>query len=591
MSKTPDIVIAIRDVNAHLIDVTLTYICPSTDVVFRMPVWTPGSYMVREYARHVRDVQVTVDAKPQLCVKSDKRSWCVTARPGAEVVFQYRVYAYDLTVRTNHVDDSHAFFNPAAVVMQIDHCDGPLQIAVDTPEHWNVATQLDLHHEPVALQDAVRWSYHVPHYDALYDAPFEIGTHRNARFFVDGIPHDIVIWGTGNEDWLTLVRDIERCTRAVQAHFAHIPYDRYTYILHLADGAYGGLEHCNSTVCLVDRWGFSKSRDYEKVLSLITHEFYHTWNVKRIRPAPLGPFDYGQENYTRMLWLAEGVTSYYDNLIMCRAGLITPQRYLELLCEDLRTVRRQQGSAVQSLSEASFDAWIRYYRPDENSPNVSVSYYIKGAVAAFLLDMAIREWSNGLRSLDDVMRLLEARFTLDRPGIPEDHTIQTLIAELIGGHHTAIAAFFAEVIDSTQPLDYRAASATVGLCEDWYLGDEPQSTIGVTLRQDGTRCIVTNVRSGSSAERAGIAPFEELIALDGSRIDSTRWRARMNEYQPGTHVTVHSFRRDELRMTTLTLEAAPLTALRLHSLPNPSASQAAAYQEWLTLPVRTKDEQ
>ncbi len=589
MTMTPDIVISIRDTNAHLIDVTLTYICTSSDAVFRMPVWTPGSYMVREYARHVRDVQATVDGVTHTCIKQDKRSWCVSARRGAQVVLRYRVYAYDLTVRTNHVDDTHAFFNPAAVVMQVDEHRGPLHLAVDSPPDWNVATQLDGCSQPVALGDTVRWSYLVPEYDALYDAPFEIGTHRSARFSIDGIPHDVVIWGTGNEDWPALVRDIERCTRAVQAHFSQVPYGRYTYILHLADGVYGGLEHCSSTVCLVDRWGFTQARDYEKILSLITHEFYHTWNVKRIRPAPLGPFDYGQENYTRMLWLAEGVTSYYDNLIMCRAGLITPQRYLELLCEDLRTVRRMPGSAVQSLSDASFDAWIRYYRPDENSPNVSVSYYIKGAVAAFLLDMAIREWSNGLRSLDDLMRLLESRYTIAQPGIPEDQTMQLLIAELVDGHHAAIAAFFAIVIDGTDPLDYRAACATVGLCEEWFQAEEPQSTIGVTLRQDGARCVITNIRSGSVAESAGIAPFEELLALEGSRIDCTRWKARMSEYVPGTHVTIHTFRRDELRMTTLTLEATPLTALRLHSLPNPSASQATAYQHWLTLPVRTKD--
>ena len=589
MNATPDIIITIRNANAHLIDVTLVHRVSSDGACFRMPVWTPGSYMVREYARHVRAVHATVDGIVQPVQKQDKRSWSVSAPSGAEVILHYQVYAYDLTVRTNHVDDTHAFFNPAAVVMQIDGVDRPLTVATDVPPHWQVATQLDPIGTPSIVPDGMRWMFGAREYDALYDAPFEIGTHRSARFFVADIPHDVVIWGSGNEDWPQLVHDIERCTRAVQAHFATIPYDRYTFILHLADGAYGGLEHCNSTVCLVDRWGFVKPRDYEKVLGLITHEFYHTWNVKRIRPAPLGPFDYSQENYTRMLWLAEGVTSYYDNLIMCRAGLISPQRYLELLSDDLRTVRRQPGSLLQSLSDASFDAWIRYYRPDENSPNVSVSYYIKGAVAAFLLDMAIREWTAGHKSLDDLMRLLEARYPLDQPGIPEDDTMQQLIAELVGGHRESIDTFFTVVIERTEPLDYRAACAMVGLCESWVLGDEPQSTIGITLRQDGHRCIVSTVRSGSVAELAGIAPFEELIALNGSRIDATRWKARMNEYAPGTSVTLHTFRRDELRVTTLTLEATPHHGLHLQSVQYPTAAQADAYQSWLSMPTQPKD--
>ncbi|MFM2308669.1 MAG: hypothetical protein RLY87_789 [Chloroflexota bacterium] len=589
MNSTADIIITIRNVNAHLIDVTLIHHAEQANPVFRMPVWTPGSYMVREYARHVRGVHATVNGVVQPVQKQDKRSWSVSASAGATVMFHYQVYAYDLTVRTNHVDDTHAFFNPAAVVMQIDGVVGPLQIATDVPAAWQVATQLDPIGTPVTVPVGMRWMFCARDYDALYDAPFEIGTHRTARFFIANIPHDVVIWGSGNEDWPQLVRDIERCTRAVQAHFATIPYDRYTFILHLADGAYGGLEHCNSTVCLVDRWGFVKPRDYEKVLGLITHEFYHTWNVKRIRPAPLGPFDYGQENYTRMLWLAEGITSYYDNLIMCRAGLISPQRYLELLSDDLRTVRRQPGSLLQSLSDASFDAWIRYYRPDENSPNVSVSYYIKGAVAAFLLDMAIRDWSNGQKTLDDLMRLLEARYPLQQPGIPEDDTMQRLVAELVGGHRDAIDSFFAIVIERAEPLDYRAACAIVGLCESWVLGDEPPATIGITLRQEGQRCIISTVRSGSAAESAGIAPFEELIALNGSRIDATRWKARMHEYAPGTPITLHTFRRDELRVTTLTLEATPYHGLQLQSVPYPTAAQADAYQSWLSMPTLTKE--
>jgi predicted metalloprotease with PDZ domain len=588
MNIAPHTTIRIVEPTAHLIDVSISVLSTSTTVTLRMPVWTPGSYMVREYARHVRDVRATVGDVLVPITKIDKRSWVSPCQPGDVVTVHYRVYAYDLTVRTNHVDDTHAFFNPAAVVMQLDVYSGNLPLTVEAPHDWAVATQLDVVQKTALDGDLTRWEYVASDYDALYDAPFEIGTHRSAQFVIAGVLHEVVIWGSGNEDWPALVRDIERCTRAVQAHFRTIPYSRYTYILHLADGAYGGLEHCNSTVCLVDRWGFKRPRDYEKILGLITHEFYHTWNVKRIRPAPLGPFAYGTENYTRMLWLAEGVTSYYDNLIMCRAGIISQTRYLELLADDMRTVRRHLGSAVQSLSDASFDAWIRFYRPDENSNNVSVSYYIKGAVAAFLLDMHIRRWSDGTRSLDDVMHLLEQRYRLDAPGIPEDDTMQALIAEVVGGHRAAVDLFFAQVINGTEHLEYSAACATVGLTDAWFSGDDSPCTIGITLRQEQQRCIITQVRSGSAAEAAGLAPFDELVALDGSRIDSTRWKARMAEYQPGTMVTLHTFRRDELRITNVQLETAPLDKMELRSVPHPSDIQASHYTHWLRMPNDTK---
>lgn len=585
--STATTTIAITQPNAHLIDVSISVLAHHEQVIFRMPVWTPGSYLVREYARHVRDVIAMSDGQTAGWHKIDKRSWQVATTPGSTVVVSYRVYAYDLTVRTNHVDDTHAFFNPAAVVMQVDGVTGPLPVVVDAPAAWEVATQLECLSTTTSATRR-HWSYVAADYDALYDAPFEIGTHRSARFYVDDIPHDIVVWGSGNEDWETLVSDIERCTRAVQAHFVTIPYTRYTFILHLADGAYGGLEHCNSTVCLVDRWGFRKPLEYEKILSLITHEFFHTWNVKRIRPAPLGPFDYGAENYTRMLWLAEGITSYYDNLIMCRSGLISHQRYLELLATDLRTVRRQPGSAVQSLAEASYDAWIRYYRPDENSQNVSVSYYIKGAVAAFLLDMAMRQWSGGRVSLDDLLRFLEARYPLHAPGIPEDDTLQRHIAALAGCEQHLVDRFFARVITGTEPLDYAAACAEVGLIELWSTGDEPATTFGVTVRQDQHRCVISNVRSGSVAEAAGIAPFDEIVALDGNRIDAQRLRARLHDATAGQTVVVHTFRRDELRQTTLVLAASPAHALTLQSVSYPTGDQARAYSAWLALPAAQK---
>lgn len=569
---------------AHLIDVTITITNPDADQLVQMPVWTPGSYLVREYSRHVRDVQVSQNGTPCAFHKTDKRSWLIATHGVEPVEIRYRVYAYELTVRTNHVDDTHAFFNPAAVCMQVANAQMPLDVTVVVPHAWHVATQLPQRDVIATDVNADRWTFVAADFDALVDAPFECGTHRYYTFFVESIPHHVAIWGHGNEHVATLLIDIERSVRAVMAHFDRVPYQQYLFILHLADGVYGGLEHASSTVCLCDKWGFGKQRDYERILGLITHEFYHTWNVKYIRPAPLGPFDYGQENYTRQLWLVEGVTSYYDNLIMCRAGMITPQRYLELLADDIATVQRLPGRTVQSLADASFDAWIRFYRPDENSPNVSISYYVKGAVVVFALDMLIRQLTNGVRSFDDVMRYLEANYPWHTPGIPEGDAMQQIIATVIGGHRATIDAFFADYIHGTQELNYAAICATTGLYPHWHSGDDPVTTLGLTVRQDGGRLVVATVTPGGPAHSAGISPFDELVALNGVRIDSHRLKARLNELHAGSEVVVTYFRRDELRQQICHVIETPLLHVSLTPLAQQTDGQLLAYQQWMSMP-------
>lgn len=570
---------------AHLIDVCITVHHPSTQQQFMLPVWTPGSYLVREYARHVRDVRASQGEHACAVHKVDKSTWEVEASADTPLVLSYRVYAYELSVRTNHLDDTHAFFNPAAVCMHVQGVTSALDVFVDVPVSWHVATQLPLRNAPKHHQTFDRWSFCAESYDALVDAPFECGTHRILTFTVAEIPHYVVIWGHGNEDAHMLVRDIERAVRAVIAHFAMIPYQHYYFILHLADGMYGGLEHSASTVCLCDKWGFARQRDYERILGLITHEFYHTWNVKSIRPAPLGPFNYAKENYTRQLWLVEGVTSYYDNLIMCRAGMISPQRYLELLADDIATVQRLPGRHVQSLAEASFDAWIRYYRPDENSPNVSVSYYVKGAVVAFALDVLVRTLSQGRVSLDHVMRHLESTFPWTQPGIPEDDTVQRIIATCLGGHQQHIDAFFEKYIYGYTELDYESLMATIGLYPHWHTAEDPATSLGVVVRQDGTRLIVATVAPDGPAATAGISPFDELIAINGARIDQQRLKARLNELHAGDPVTVTYFRRDELRTTTCHVAQTHPLHLSLVPLPNQTDEQLRAYQHWLSMPV------
>jgi len=580
--------IAVLQPHTHLIEVTV-HIVPDAathHIQLQMPVWTPGSYLVREYARHVRDFAVEQAGHPCRWHKQDKATWVVQGFDAAQpLTVRYRVYAYDLSVRTNHVDETHAFFNPAALIMAVVGVAGPLPITVRTKADWRVATQLEVLMQRQVGEVEREWQYVAADYDALYDAPFEIGTHRQRQFWVNGALHEVVLWGSGNEDLDVLVHDVERAVRAVMGHFRTVPYTRYVFILHLADGMYGGLEHCASTVCLVDRWGFVRPSDYERILGLITHEYFHTWNVKQIRPAPLGPFAYQHENYTRQLWLVEGVTSYYDNLIMCRSGMITPNRYLELLAADIASVQRTPGRHQQSLAEASFDAWIRYYRPDENSVNVSVSYYVKGAVVAFALDMLIRQHSQGRASFDDVLRALEARYPLSLPGIPEDDTMERLIAEVCHIDEALVVRFFAAYIYGRDELPYAQFLATVGLQAQWHHVDDITVSIGAMLRQDGHRLMVSAVFVDAPAMQAGIAPHDEIIALNGNRVDLTRWRARLRQHAVGETVTISYFRRDELRTVSVVLAAEPATALSLQR-----HGEVSQFERWLAAPaVTTQD--
>ncbi|NCC37174.1 MAG: M61 family peptidase, partial [Chloroflexia bacterium] len=344
-----------------------------------------------------------------------------------------------------------------------------MRVLIDVPSGWLVTTGL----RPLvgdALMPDPRPKinlYMANDYDELVDCPIECGTHRLLTFDVDGIPHQIALWGQGNEQEARLVEDTRRIVEIQHDFFGHLPYTSYTFILHLTDGHGGGLEHRNSVSNQVDRWTFQPERSYERYLALTSHELFHVWNVKRLRPATLGQFDYQTENYTRLLWFVEGATSYYDLLLLVRAGLMKPERYLARLSEAILNLQSQSGRHVQSLEASSFDAWIKLYRPDENSANSSISYYLKGSLVCLLLDLAIREVTRGQASFDDVMRLLFARYPINGTGMPEDGAILAAVEEVAGGCDGRFREFFANAIAGTAELDYHSALAFVGVMLVW----------------------------------------------------------------------------------------------------------------------------
>jgi predicted metalloprotease with PDZ domain len=559
---------------------------PTLDLA--LPVWTPGSYMVREYARHLQSFSAAAGGAPLGWEKIDKATWRVDAAGHTSVRITYEVYAFELTVRTSHLDGSHGYFNPATLCLAVlGRADQPHHVQIDAPEGWRASTGL--------RQGEAPGSFVARDYDELIDSPFEIGTHRLLTFEVEGVPHEIALWGSGNEDAQQLVDDTRRIVEATRAHFdGPLPYERYLFIVQLADGLYGGLEHRNSVTNLLDRWTFRPARSYERFLGLTSHEYYHVWNVKRIRPAPLGPFDYQRENYTRQLWVAEGITSYYDNLILARSGLISPDRYLETLADDILALQSQPGRAVQTLAQSSFDAWIKFYRPDEQSINSSISYYLKGSLVALALDMAIRAGTDGARSLDDVMRYLytevyggadQSRF-YDAGAFAEDGGFLAAVESVAGDAGGRYRELLRRAVETTEELDYDTALAAVGLRPEWgYKADVPPghapATLGVRLKSEHGRLKVAAVLAGGPAEQAGIYAHDEIIAFAGARVDEERLKARLLERSPGERVAVTLFRGDQLIQVEAQLGSAPHDTLRLVPHPEASMAQQQERRRWL----------
>ncbi len=587
--------IRFTDLHRHLVDVAVDLPPAGGPVDVWLPTWTPGSYLVRELARHVQDVAASDDRGRTIPVeRRDKNTWRLRTPSSGTVTLRYRVYANDLSVRTAHVDDSHAFLNGTCVFVTADAWrELPCRVVVEPPAGWTVFTALD----------ESGGELHAAHYDELVDSPIEVGPHDALRFEAGGLEHRLVIWGTGNHDKEALVKDLARICHAEISLFGGSPVAagpstgrrRYTFILLTTDKGRGGLEHANSTALLYPRFAFRPRKAYEDFLSLAAHEYFHLWNVKRIKPRAFVPYAYQRENYTALLWAMEGITSYYDTLMLRRADLISAKRYLEKVGEALTSLARTPGRRALSLADASLLTWVKYYRPDENSPNSQVSYYVKGEVVAMLLDLVIRQRTRGARSLDDVMRLLFARFGRGE-GVPEDG-VESAASEVAG---ESLAPFFERAIRSTEELDY-SAFASVGLAIKMRpatgpadKGGTPPATetdekkrlgLGFTTKPLEPRVVVASVLADSPAAAAGLYADDEIIAIDGYRVDAATWLGRLQDnHRAGDEVTLTVFRRDELRSVRATVGSAPADTCYLQPLPAPTPEARAAYEAWLGEP-------
>ena len=555
-----------------------------------MPVWTPGSYMIREFERNVQDFAATDAAgNPLKWEKINKNTWCVFTNGASDWRVTYSVYANELSVRTSELNSAHAFWNNSNLLMYLEgFLKNPSTVRVLAPDIWKVATGLP-------AVPGQRNIFRAENFDVLYDSPFEASDFKTLVFNVKGVPHRIVIDGTGNYDSERMRRDVQKIVETqVELMGGEIPYRDYTFILHVRADAGGGLEHANSTALGYPRFGFrirsgdratsaapvatgTPERDYRGFLSLVSHEFFHLWNVKRIRPDVLGPFDYTQENYTKLLWVAEGVTDYYADLILRRAGLITESEFLSATARAMQNLQNTPGRLVQSVEEASFDAWVKYYRQDENSVNSQISYYDKGALLGLLLDLEIRKRSNGAKSLDDVMRYLNAEFFKKNRNYGQADFQKA--TELMAG--SSLEEFFSKYVRGKEELDYNAALSAAGLRLDTTPAADAKVYFGADVAQEEERLMVKRVYAGSPAYEHGLNAGDQIVAIDNMRVTRDFFNARMAEKKPGDLVNLTIFRFDDLSTLLIKLVDRRESTYRIVPVSSPTAAQRQLYRNWL----------
>jgi len=548
-------------------------------VELMMAVWTPGSYLVREYARHVEDVTARAGDGSALAVeKSAKNRWRVATGGAGRVTVAYRVYGREMSVRTNWIDAGFALINGAPTFLTLAGSHArPHELEIELPATWK---------ESVTTLPALPGAphrYRAENYDTLVDSPIVLGNPSTQSFNVEGTPIALVSVGDPSLfDGARAARDLEAVVREHRRFWGSLPYERYIFFNVLTEAG-GGLEHLNSSVLMASRWATRTRKAYTAWLQLASHEHFHAWNVKRLRPVELGPFDYEKENTTRSLWVAEGITDYYGDLLVHRAGLTDRKEYLDALSESVKALQTTPGRQVQAVDASSYDAWIRHYRPDENSPNVAISYYVKGHVLAWLLDARIREVSRGAKSLEDVLREAYARHAGPR-GYSQAEFQAT--ADAVAG--ASLQDFWERGVTGVAELDYDRALSWFGLRfkpeeapKEGERKEPPKAYLGITTKTDGGRLVVSQVLRGTPAYAGGLNVDDEVIAVDDVRVTADQLTARLEQYAVGNVVTVLVARRGRLERLTVTLGTAPTATWKVEVDPKATDAQKDRLRAWL----------
>ena len=583
-----------HDPEGHLFRVTLTVPRPDPDgQLLVLPAWIPGSYMIREFARHIVQISAQSNGSELALEKRDKHTWSAAPCSGP-LVLEYDVYAWDLSVRTAHLDQTHGFFNGTSVFLRVagqEHL--PHIVDIQPPSNpalnsWRVATTLP-------ELEAARYhfgSYIASSYDELIDHPVEMGTFELAQFDVLGTPHEIAVTGRVlNFDMDRLISDLTRICEIQIRFFDPVtlkpPMDRYLFMIMVVGNGYGGLEHRASTALMCSRADLPaksgnplQNEGYISLLGLCSHEYFHSWLAKRIRPAAFVPLNLQSEVYTELLWLLEGFTSYYDDLMLVRSGTISVNTYLDRIARTLNLVKRASGRKKQSIAEAGFDAWVKFYRPDENTTNAQVNYYTKGSLVALALDLLIRLHTGQQKSLDDAMLLLWERYGLtddvssSEKGFTEAG-VKKLLEEVSG---LDLGDFYRRFIHGTDELDLAPALAHFGITA--ISGNKGAASLNMRVKRHGNDTIIANVYDGGAAHRAGLAAGDVLLAVNDVRIPAENATSALEQllgrYATGDAVRVHVFRRDELMAfhATLAADDEPRYALSVSAQDDQTARQA-----------------
>lgn len=584
--------VEVQDLHAHLFAVTLHIAAPAADQQVQLPVWIPGSYLVREFSKHLQDLRARQGRRSVAITQNDKANWTVHCQAGQPVELRYAVYAHDDSVRTAWLDAQRGFFNGTSLCLRVlGQTALPHALEIKAPAvspAWQLATGLSPH----AVNRHGFGTYHAPDYDALVDCPVEMGTLWSGSFVAHGIPHRLVVAGApASFDGAQLLQDTRAICEA-EIVFWHgttggkkrIPFDHYVFMLNAVADGYGGLEHRNSTALIAARKDLPRlagraltpaqhkqPEGYATLLGLISHEYFHTWNVKRLRPAEFMAYDYSQENYTELLWFFEGFTSYYDDLLLRRARRLDNATYLKRLAKTINQVRQTPGAKVQSVAQASWDAWIKYYRPDNNTPNATVSYYTKGSLVALCLDLTLR--AEGHTTLDEVMRALWTRCQ----GAAMTEADVLAVLQQLG--QRSFAAELQRWVHGTQDLPVESLLERMGLQVHWE-PDAIAQQLGLRVKEAQGSVQVQQVLRAGAAEQAGFASGDEWLAIQiGTGARGNAWRLHSLDDLPlylGTSKTLQAIVARDKRLLTLPLRI-PTTSKSLRL----TVRDSAAVARWL----------
>lgn len=565
----------------HYVDVQLEFTTTDATVELMMPVWTPGSYLIREYPRFVQDLRATgADGTVLTVSKTRKNRWQIETLGANRIKLQYRVYGHELSVRTNWVDGDMAILNGAATfIVPVERLADPCRITVQLPPTWPRSVC------PLPMDPQSAHSFLAANFDQVVDSPILCGPCQLFPFQVGGVNHYLVNLGDDSLwDGQKAAQDLAQVVAAQQSFWGDVPYPEYYFLNVILSGG-GGLEHDNSTLLMASRRTMVSPASYRRWLSLCSHEFFHAWNVRRLRPQALQTYDYENEVYTRELWVAEGLTSYYQSLLLVRAGLWTPEQWLQNLSTEIRAVETRPGNLVQSLSESSFDTWIDFYRPHENSANTSVSYYGRGAVAGLVLDAEIRRRSAGTASLDDAMVKLYQQHR--DTGYTNDDLLR-ICNELT---NSDLTDWFDRYIHQAHAFEYQEALDLWGLqltaAARGETSEESRAepvTLGITLRDTDGKTTVSAIRAGSAGETAGLNLDDEVLAINQRRINASSFTEELRGLKPGQTARLLIARRGQVREIDAVVAANPTEAWRLVRSPEPTPAQEAQWRGWLGIP-------